>query len=142
MDPENPVVKFCAEGMVSETKEAYGSAKDSFEKAWKIAKDDYEKAIAAHYVARHAETDAEVLRWNLLAFEHASLAPQERVKGFYPSLYLNLGHSYEVLGDPASAKNYYGKAVASLNVLSEDAYGEIVRDALKRGLERVASDTQ
>jgi hypothetical protein len=36
----------------------------------------------------------------------------ERVQGFYGSLYLNLGHSYELVGDQAAAQHYYALAAA------------------------------
>jgi hypothetical protein len=42
-----------------------------------------------------------------VALEHAHAVQNERVKEFYPSLYVNLGHSYEVLGDQVNAQKYY-----------------------------------
>ena len=36
----------------------------------------------------------------------------ERVKDFYPSLYLNMGRSHELLGNKLQAKEYYDAAAA------------------------------
>ena len=47
------------------------------------------------------------LRWNQIALEHAKAVNDERVKDFYPSLYLSLGHSYELVGNPGEAQRYY-----------------------------------
>jgi hypothetical protein len=41
----------------------------------------------------------------------------DRVRGFYPSLYLNLGRSHEVLGHPAEASRYYELAAEGLDVV-------------------------
>ena len=42
-----------------------------------------------------------------VALEHANAVRDESVKEFYPSLYVNLGHAYEVLGDKVNAQSYY-----------------------------------
>jgi Flp pilus assembly protein TadD len=39
--------------------------------------------------------------------EKAEAVGDERVQDFYPSLYLNLGHSYELVGDQAEAQRYF-----------------------------------
>ncbi|HZY41132.1 MAG TPA: hypothetical protein VFF59_03940, partial [Anaerolineae bacterium] len=93
--------------------------------------DDYEACIAAHYVARHQATPQDTLRWNQEALDRANAAgarratdvlrrvwPDDRVCSFYPSLYLNLGHSYEVLSDQAEAQRYYDRA-AELGVVHQ-----------------------
>ena len=71
------------------------------------ARDDYDACIAAHYVARFQETPEETLRWNQIALDHANAVHDEKVKDFYPSLYLNLGQSYEALGNQFLAQKYY-----------------------------------
>jgi hypothetical protein len=60
----------------------------------------------------------------------------EMVKGFYPWLYLKLGKAYEDLGSRKQAKRNY--ELASLSVLAEDGHGRMVRDGIKRGLQRVS----
>ena len=63
-------------------------------------------------MARHQETHTETFRWNLEALKRADKVQDDRVRGFYPSLYLNLGYSYELLGNQAEAQRYYDLASA------------------------------
>lgn len=63
--------------------------------------------MAAHYVARHQPDPQQKLRWNQIALDRAHSANDERVQEFYPSLYVNMGHSFELLGDIDKANRYY-----------------------------------
>jgi hypothetical protein len=139
MDGENPVVKLCAEGMSLEAQGHSAEAAKVFVQAWQIATDDFEASIAAHYVARHQESPVEALHWNQISLDRANLVSEEKVRGFYPSLYLNMGKSHEDLDHLEEAKHFYKLAEGRLDVLSDDRYGNIVRDAVQRGLERLAS---
>ncbi|MGE0552609.1 MAG: hypothetical protein AB7R55_04180 [Gemmatimonadales bacterium] len=114
-----------------------GLAARLFLEAWERAGDDYEACIAAHYLARHQTEPAELLRWNQVALERADRVADERVAGFYPSLQLNLGHALERNGDRAGAREAYLKAAALLDRLPQGRYGAIVRDGVRRALERV-----
>jgi tetratricopeptide (TPR) repeat protein len=127
VDPDNPVVKLCAEGMRAEADGRHAYAADLFMQAWETAQDDYEACIAAHFVARHQPTPEETLRWNQEALNRAARADADTVRDFYPSLYLNLGHAYEVLGEQATARDYYDLAAQKAASLPEDRYGNIVR---------------
>jgi hypothetical protein len=40
----------------------------------------------------------------------ADAVGDERVRSFYPSLYVNMGAAYEALGDLAEARRYYDMA--------------------------------
>ncbi len=44
-------------------------------------------------------TPNNVYAWNQRALDHANAVSDDRVKEFYPSLYLNMGQSFELLGD-------------------------------------------
>ena len=112
MDPNNPVIKLCIDGSQAEFEGRIADAQALYRQAWAVAQDDYEACIAAHYVARHQATPAEALRWNQLALTRADAVADERVQGFYGSLYLNVGHSYELVGDQATAQHYYALAAA------------------------------
>ncbi len=87
-------------------------------KAWEAAQDDYEKCIAAHYVARHQEAPTERLRWNQIALDKARAVVDDSVQDFYPSLFLNLGQSHELLGNFDEARRYYDLA-AELGVIHQ-----------------------
>jgi tetratricopeptide (TPR) repeat protein len=72
-----------------------------------------------------------------LAIDHASAVGDESVNGFFASLYLNLGYSYEVLGQIEKARIHYEKAASRLKDLSDMKYAAIVKDGITRGLERI-----
>jgi len=137
IDPDNPVVRLCADGMSAEAQEHAEEAKALYEQAWEIAADDYERCIAAHYLARHQDGPEQTLRWNEVCLRYADLVGDERVTGFYPSLYLNIAHSHEQLGDRQRAEECYHAAEAHLSALPEGPYGDMVRDGVARGLERL-----
>ena len=141
IDPDNPIVKLCAEGIGAEAGHDHAQALALYTQAWELRGDDYEACIAAHYLAREQETLVDSLHWNQLALDHALAASTERIGGFLPSLYLNLGWSHEVLGDVTQARTCYAQGAALLADLPSGPYTDTVRDGLRRGLERTA-DTE
>jgi tetratricopeptide (TPR) repeat protein len=138
MDPENPVVLLCVEGMRLEGEGRYAEARARFARAWEVSTDDFEACMAAHYVARHQTSMEGKLSWNREALARAEAVGDERVQGFFPSLYLNLAHCYEKLGEVFEAAYWYRLAKKSAATLPEDHYGAIVRGGIENGLERLA----
>lgn len=138
MDPENPVVKLCAQGMEEEARGHLSSAASLFERAWERSTNDFERSIAAHYVARHQPSALLRLRWNQVALECAERIEDGSATRFLPSLYLNLGKSHEDLEDAAEARRLYQCAADTIGSLPADAYRDIVQDGITRGLQRVA----
>ena len=112
MDLHNPVIKICIEGTQAEFKGQINRACRLYQQAWEAARDDFEACIAAHYVARHQDDPEKKLYWNQIGLERADAVGDDRAQEFYPSLYLNMGHSYELLGNQAEAKRYYDLAAA------------------------------
>ena len=139
MDPDNPVVKLCAEGMQAEFAGRTDDARDLFMQAWQAAQDDFEACIAAHYLARRQADFADNLHWNQVALARADSVADERVSQFYPSLYLNLGHSYEINGDPVEARRYYALAAARVDELTPGPYGDVVRRGVTAALQRLSA---
>ena len=137
MDPENPIVKLCATGMQAEFAGRLDEARALFTQAWQQRQDDFEACIAAHYLARHQDDPQQTLHWKELSLKYAEAAENERVRGFYPSLYLNIGHSHEMLGNLDEAARYYDLASSRLGDLAEDGYGEVVRNAVAEGHKRI-----
>lgn len=137
VDPNNAVAKLCATGMQAEGKGDHEKAHSLFLQAWEVATDAFEACIAAHYVARHQPSPEETLRWNQVALRLAQAAIDDRSSSFFASLLLNLGHSYEVLGNAKQAKQYYEYAMERAKVLPPDQYGNMVRDGIQKGLQRV-----
>jgi tetratricopeptide (TPR) repeat protein len=110
MDLNNPVIQLCLIGTQAEFEGRLDAARAAYRQAWGLTQDDYEACVAAHYIAR-LQSDPEVtLHWNQVALARAEAGRDERTRSFYPSLYLNLGHSYEVLGNDAEAQKYYALA--------------------------------
>jgi hypothetical protein len=107
---DNPVVKLCIEGSRAEYERRPDEARALYWQAWQSASNDYEACIAAHYVARFQPGPKEILYWNQEALNRANLVDNESVREFYPSLYLNMGHSYELLDDPIEAKRFFDLA--------------------------------
>lgn len=138
MDQDNPVVKHCIEGMQAEGNGDVAKACDAFTKAWEIASDDFERCIAAHYVARHQETPEETLRWNEVALHCARAVEDRRVASFFPSLLASLGQAHEQLGNSDAAKRFYLLAEQRVDHLPNDEYGKIVRDGIAAGQQRLS----
>lgn len=113
MDLQNPVVQLCVEGTRLEFEGRRDDARALYWQAWKTARDNFEACIAAHYVARFQESSQDTLSWNQEALNRANAADYDLVKDFYPSLYLNLGHSLELVGDLDESQKYYDLAARS-----------------------------
>jgi len=137
MDPNNPVVKLCAQGIDIEMKGRRDEARSLFLQAWELRQDDVDACIAAHYIARHQETLEETLRWNELALTHAIRASSDAIRSFFPSLYLNLGKSYEDLQNIPRARELYEQGERWLTDVADSGYGDIVRQGLQNALQRV-----
>jgi hypothetical protein len=133
MNPDNPVIKLCVAGMEAEWEGRPEDALVLFMQAWDARQDDFDACIAAHYVARHQPTPEATLHWNQLALDFADKVGDERVEGFYPSLYLNLGKSHEVLGDSAVAAHYYELAAARAGALPDSPYKNMVQFGIGAG---------
>lgn len=118
VDTDNPVVRLCTEGTRAEFEGRIDDARTIFRRAWETAKDDYDACIAAHYVARHQVNPKDALHWNQEALARVDAVGDDRVQSFYPSLYVNLGRSHEMLGNQAEARRYY-KLAADLGLVHQ-----------------------
>ena len=141
IDPTNPVVALCAEGMAAEGTPA--AARRLFERAWAARRDDYDAAIAAHFLARHQPTPGETLYWNALAVRHAETVSDGRAAGLLASLYLNLGDAQANVGDAAAAAASARRAARHLAAVEPGGYREFLALGIRRlgarvGVEREA----
>lgn len=110
MDTGSQTAQLCIQGTQAEFERRLDDARELFARAWDVAADDYDRAIAAHYIA-HLEPDVAVAHhWNQVALEHAQ--KDERAAGFMGSLLVSLGGTYERLGDSERAERYFAEAAA------------------------------
>jgi len=107
IDPDNPVIKLCIKGTQAEFKGNMDEACELYQQAWEISTDDFEACIAAHYVARCQVSPEDIFRWNQEALNRAKAVTNGSIGDFYPSLYLNMGRSHELLNQQTEAEKYY-----------------------------------
>src|SRR5580765_6420606 len=135
-DPNNKIILLCVQWMEMEAKQKQEEAKALFTQAWHEATTDFEKFTAAHYVARHQKSVQEKLSWDEIALSFALKIKEKEMKANYPSLYLNIAKCYEDLKDIDTAQKNYHLALAYIDHLPADSYGEMIRSGIKNGLER------
>lgn len=138
LDPDNPVAALVVEGMQAEAAGRPADAQALFDRAWQARTTSAEAAVAAHYVARHQTTPDDALAWNQRALDEAGRADPDAVAGWLPSLHLNLGKSWEDVGDVDRAREHYLLAQAAAPALGDDGYGQLVRGGIANGLARTA----
>lgn len=139
MDPKNPVVKLCIQGLKSESSGDINNALHYFALAWDARETDLDACIAAHYLARNQKTSEMVLYWNQEALNYAKKVNDNRVESFFPSLYINLARSYEKIGEKDEASKYYNLAATEINDASGGTYSVMFRDSIKAGQDRTSS---
>jgi hypothetical protein len=145
LDPTNPVLVLCATGMAAGGDSAV--AVDCFARAWAARTDDFEAAVAAHYVARAQLTKGEKLVWDARAAAHAEAARaagDRRVDGLMASLYLNLGDSLLAEGRRAEARESATLAERALATLPDNGYRLFVAGGigrLRRRVDQIESST-
>jgi len=136
IDPTNPVVALCAQGMAVEGDR--DTAKALFEQAWAARTDDYDASIAAHFLARHQTTTEARLHWNAIAVTHAEAVTDGRADEFMASLYLNLADALLASGALTSAQEELGKALARVGDLPIGGYRSFVEFGIAGLQERLA----
>ncbi len=103
-DPRNNVIRLCMQGMDMEGKDKPDDASRLFLQAWNESTNDFEKYIAAFYVARHQDNVTDRLKWLETALQHALKVNNESAASALPGLYSNIANCYEDLGDVDNAK--------------------------------------
>jgi len=118
-NPNNPIVKLCVQGMDMEGKGKPEEASTLFLQAWNEAANEFEKFIAAYYVARHQKNVPDKLKWLETALQFALKINNDNVRGAFPSLYSNIAKCYEDLGDVDNAKKNSELSISFTGKLSD-----------------------
>ncbi|MGQ4597352.1 hypothetical protein [Nocardia sp. R6R-6] len=93
------------------------------------------RCVIAHHLADLHEEAAEALCWDqraLAAVFGPGVPLDEGLRGFLPSLYLNLADSHRRVGEFEVARMQLAIARGHLDVLAADAYGALIRARLCR----------
>ena len=77
-----------------------------FHQAWNEATNDFERFIAAYYVAHHQAITLEKLEWLGRSFNYALKINDVTVKAAFPTLYSQIAECYEELNDLDKAEKY------------------------------------
>src|SRR4051812_33163654 len=105
-NPNNKVVKRCLEGMDMEAKGNREEAGKIFLQGWIEATNDFEKYLAAYFMARQQTDVSAKLKWFETALRHASTIESHSIRSALPSIYSSIATCYESLNDVASAEKY------------------------------------
>ncbi|MEV6833707.1 hypothetical protein AB0N17_04165 [Streptomyces sp. NPDC051133] len=105
------------------------------------------RCTLAHYLADTQDDPADELAWDLRALSAAEELADGRaegdalsVRGFFPSLHLNLAADYVKLGRAEAARSHLHRARSAAGALSDDGYGDGVRAAISRLELRLGED--
>jgi rifampin ADP-ribosylating transferase len=109
-NPNNPLVKRCLQGMALEEQGKPGEAAGIFLQAWNEASNDFEKFLAAYYVARHQKKVSDKLHWLETALHLALKINNHSVNAAFSSLYESIADCYDELNDAGNAKKHYDLA--------------------------------
>ncbi|WP_406462105.1 hypothetical protein OH768_43440 [Streptomyces sp. NBC_01622] len=109
--------------------------------------DPLHRCTLAHYLADTQDDPSDELAWDLRALSAADELTDGReaddsdeaggeetsaVRGFYPSLHLNLAADYIKLDRPDAARTHLRRAREACTALADDGYGNGVRAAIGR----------
>lgn len=105
-NPNNAVIQLCMQGMAMNEKGEFEKAGQLFSQAWNEASNNFEKFIAAYYIARHKNNADDKLTWLQPALQLAIGLDTTVAKGTLPSIYNDIAKCYKALGNEQSAAHY------------------------------------
>ena len=117
--PSNKIVQLCLRGMAMEERGELESTARLFLQAWEESTNDFERFLAAYYVARHQTTALEKLEWFGRSFNYALKINDVTVRAAFPALYSKIAECYEELNDRDKARKYCDLASSHSEDLSD-----------------------
>ena len=118
--PNNSIIKLCIQGMDLEEKGKPEEASVIFLRGWNEETNDFEKFIAAYYVARQQKYISDKLKWLETALQLALKINNDSVKAAFATLYLSITTCYEDLNDIDNAKKNHELASGFTENLSDN----------------------
>lgn len=97
-------------GMGMEDSGKHYEAGKLFTEAWSEAANDFERFIAAYFMARYQEKIADKLKWLETSLLFALKLNDDSVRSAFPSLYSGIAECYEELHDHEKAKMNYERS--------------------------------
>jgi len=113
--------------------------------------DALHRCSIAHYLADLQDAVADELLWDQRALAAVAGLSDERaqqhlaslqVRGFLPTLHLNLADSYRRVGDRDRAQHQLGLAGEFADGLPDDAYGSMIRGGILRVAELLGAGSR
>jgi tetratricopeptide (TPR) repeat protein len=133
-NPNNNIVKLCLQGMDMEAKGNPVEAGKIFLQAWNEATTDFEKYLAAYYLARHQKDASAKLQWFETALQLALKTDSHSTNSALPSIYSSIARCYEDLNDIETAKKYAQLGVsATSNPTDKGPFYHGTKAVLKTG---------
>ncbi|WP_431982709.1 hypothetical protein [Streptomyces qinglanensis] len=144
MTTQDKTMKRIEEAMVLQHAGDLDGARQRFAEIWEgiaVDGDPFHRCVLAHYMADLQPDPQDELAWDLRALDAAASVTDDRaeqhdsclaVRGFYPSLHLNLAADFRRLGDTKQARTHLGRAREHLDALNDDACGHGIRSAIRR----------
>ncbi|WP_046496680.1 hypothetical protein [Streptomyces odonnellii] len=150
MTTEDKTMKRIEEAMGLQQAGDTDGARHRFSEIWEdigTDGDPFHRCVLAHYMADLQEDPQDELSWDLRALEAAGSVTDDRAKqhdsslairGFYPSLHLNLAADFHKLGDDEQARTHLSQAQQHVDALHDDGYGQGIRSAIQRLASQIA----
>lgn len=123
-------------------------ARAAFAELWNEVSDGdpFHQCVLAHYMADAQDEPLDELEWDRKALAAADRMSRERpeaasltILSFYPSLHLNLADVLHRVGRADEARKHLVQAQQSVDALSNDAYGQMIRGGIERLAARLAA---
>lgn len=117
--PHNNIVKLCIQGMILQVAGKSEEAGVIFFQAFDDAENDFEKFLAAFFVAKNQENVSDKLKWFETVLQFALKVNDEAAKSAFYALYSKIAECHEELNDPENAEKNYALAASFKNVISD-----------------------
>ncbi|WP_432037056.1 hypothetical protein [Streptomyces cucumeris] len=152
MTTQDKTMKRIEEAMALQHAGDLDGARQRFTEIWEeiaVDGDPFHRCVLAHYMADLQPDPQDELDWDLRALDAAASVTDDRAKqhdsslairGFYPSLHLNLAADFHKLGDTTQARTHLAQAQEHLDALNDDAYGHGIRSAIQRLASQLAQE--